>query len=124
MPAHIRIIRAREFVRATPEGLIDLERSKKLAMQIASAGASLTDYQVLVDARKADVRMSVSDLWYLASDLSSFGRTFAGRTAVLCPLEHFDQAEFFALCAENQGLQVAAFTSFEEAIEWLTANER
>lgn len=34
--------------------------------------------------------------------------------------ERFDQARFFALCAENQGFNVQAFTSYEEAMEWLT----
>jgi hypothetical protein len=38
-------------------------------------------------------------------------------------LEQFDYAGFFALCAQNRGFQVSAFTSFEDAIEWLIEGE-
>jgi len=38
---------------------------------------------------------------------------------VLCPLEKFDHSRFFALCAENRGFSIRAFTSYEEAMEWL-----
>lgn len=65
--------------------------------------------------------MSVIDLWYLAAELSNLHKAFSRKTAVLCPLEQFDHAGFFALCAQNRGLQVRAFTSFEDAIEWLIA---
>jgi hypothetical protein len=42
---------------------------------------------------------------------------------VLCPLEKFDNARFFALCAENRGVNVHAFTSYEDAMEWLIAED-
>jgi hypothetical protein len=67
--------------------------------------------------------MSVTDLWYLAAQLSdNFRKAFSRivRTAVLCPLDQFDHAEFFALCAQNRGFDVSAFTSLPEAYEWLT----
>ena len=65
--------------------------------------------------------MSVFELWYLGKELGNFREAFSHKTAVLCPAEKFNFAEFFALCAQNRGLQVMAFTSFEETIEWLTA---
>jgi hypothetical protein len=34
-------------------------------------------------------------------------------------MEKFDRARFFALCAENKGFNVEAFTSYEEAMDWL-----
>lgn len=63
--------------------------------------------------------MSIGDLWYLAAEVSKLRQAFSGRTAVLCPLDEFDSAGFFALCAQNRGLQVRAFASFEDAMEWL-----
>ena len=122
MPTDIRIIHAQDFIRVTPEGHLDLEKSKELLMEIASASAPLVDYGIILDTRKAEIAMSVTELWLLAAELSQFRKAFSGKTAVLCPLEKFDYAEFFALCAKNRGLQVRAFTSFEDAIEWLTAN--
>jgi len=123
MPDNIRIIRAHDFIIATPEGQLDLEKSEKLLMEIASASAQLVDYEILLDTRKAQTEMSVTDLWHLAAELSKVrGTFFRKKIAVLCPLAQFDDTEFFALCAQNRGFQVGAFTSFEDAIEWLIAN--
>jgi hypothetical protein len=126
MPANIRIIHAHDFIKANPEGKLDLEESKKLLLEIASASASLVDFNILLDTRKAQSQMSETDLWHLAAELSAnfrkaFSRTL--KTAVLCPLDRFDHAGFFALCAQNRGFQVSAFTSFADAYEWLIANK-
>ncbi|MGO9119244.1 MAG: hypothetical protein ACLQPD_16760 [Desulfomonilaceae bacterium] len=122
MVTDIRIIHAHDFIKATPEGQLDLEKSKKLLMEIASASDPLVGYDIILDTRKAQSGMSVIELWYLAAEVSKLRDAFSRKTAVLCPLEGFDHAEFFALCAKNRGFQVSAFTSFEDAIEWLSAN--
>ena len=122
MPANIRIIHAQEFIKANPEGQLNLDESMKVLIEIASASAPLIDYDVILDTRKAQSRMSEADLWFLASELNNyFSKAFSRtqKTAVLCPLQQFDNAKFFALCAKNRGFQVKAFTSFEEAYEWL-----
>ena len=53
-----------------------------------------------------------------------YRKTFARRTAILCPIERFDHARFFALCAEHRGFNIQAFTSYEEAMEWLLSDLR
>ncbi len=125
MPANIRIVHAHDFLKATAEARLDLEASKKLLIEVAAASATLPDYHIILDTRKAQSGMSVTDLWYLAAELSKDFRK-ASRTpkmAVLCPLERFNHAEFFALCAHNRGFRVSAFTSFEEAYEWLVSSQ-
>jgi len=122
MATNIRIISARDFVKATPEGQFDFESSKRFLISVASASSSLNDHEILIDTRKTDCELSPSELWTLASELDTRRRAFSGRTAVLCPTERFDQAGFFALCAHNRGFRVKAFTSFEEAIGWLMGN--
>jgi hypothetical protein len=122
MPTNIKIIHASEFIKATPEGELDFEESKRLLREIESAASSLADYAIIVDTRKAQLRMSPANLWYLAAELGKSRASFLGKTAVLCPLESFDQAEFFELCAQNRGFSVRAFTSFEDAIDWLTSS--
>jgi hypothetical protein len=122
MPTNIRIIHGHDFIKATPEGQLDLEKSKKVLREIASAEAPFGNYEIILDTRKTKTTMSETDLWYLAVELSNLRKAFLHRTAVLCPLERFDYAKFFAICAQNRGFQVNAFTSFEEAIEWLLAD--
>jgi hypothetical protein len=123
MATNVTVIHAQEFIRARPDGQLDMAESRKLLMEIAAASAPLGEHKILVDTRRARVTMSIADLWYLTAELSNFGKAFLRKTAVICPLERFDQAGFFALCAQNRGYPINAFTSFEDAIEWLIADE-
>ncbi len=123
MPTDIKIIHAQDFIRATADGDLDFAAAKKLLVDIASAATPLTDFEIILDTRKTESRLSAVDLWYLAAELRNPRGPFPRKTAVLCPLEDFDSAAFFALCAENQGFQIKAFTSFEEAVGWLVADE-
>jgi len=119
MPTNVRIIHASDFIRARPEGPAQLEDAEQLLRDIVAAGAGLEDYEVLVDTRRVTGSLSATDLWTLAEKLAKFRENFAHRTAILCPLEKFDHSRFFALCAENRGFNIRAFTSYEEAMEWL-----
>ena len=123
MSTNIKIIHSKDLIRATADGKIDFEMSKKLLCEIVASSALLSDYEIILDTRNAQVTMSVIDLWYLAAELSKVRRSFPRRkTAVLCPREDFDSASFFALCAQNRGYLIQAFNSFEEAIDWLIEN--
>ena len=125
MPANIRIIHAHDFIKADPEGKLDLKESKKLLVEVAAVAAPLVDYDIVLDTRKMQSELSITDLWYLAAEISdNFRKAFSRslKTAVLCPTERFDNAGFFALCAQNRGLQISAFTSFADAYEWLIEN--
>ncbi|MCX5670496.1 MAG: hypothetical protein NTU94_04145 [Planctomycetota bacterium] len=122
MPATIRIIHATDFIKATAEGELDLEESKRLLVEIVSA-TDLVDYELVLDTRKAHLSMSVTDLWYLAAKIGTAGKNLPRKTAILCPRDRFDHAGFFSLCAQNRGLNVRAFTCFEDALEWLISDE-
>jgi hypothetical protein len=122
MPTNIRIIHAHDFIKATPEGHLDFEESKNLLMEIARASVPLIDYEIILDARKVQAVMSATQLWDLARELTKYRTTFSRKTAVLCPLEGFDYAMFFANCARERGFKISVFTSLDDAIEWLTAN--
>ena len=123
MASNIRIIQARDFIIATPDGQLDFEKSKKVLMEVAAASAPLVDYGIILDTRttQSEMPMPMVDLYNLALELSNFRKAFSNKTAVLCPLERFDDAGFFALCAQNRGFPVKAFTSFEDAVGWLIA---
>jgi hypothetical protein len=119
MPANVRVIHSSDFIRARPNGEADIETAEKLLRDIAQAGTDLDSFEILVDTRHVKGQLSVADLWSLAEKLVRFRRTFSHRTAVLCPLERFDHVRFFTLCAENHGFNIRAFTSYEDAMEWL-----
>ena len=119
MPRNVKVIEAKEFVRGTPEGRVYLEEAEKLLKDIAAAGAGLEGFDVLIDTRRVSTGLSATELWYLADKVARFPRGDGRRIAILCPTERFDHSRFFALCAENRGLDVQAFTAYEDAMEWL-----
>jgi hypothetical protein len=119
MARKIRIVSARDFVSATPDGVLNLEESEQLLRDVVGASEPLDEFDILVDTREAASMLSATDLWFLADRLVKYPKTFAGRTAILCPTERFDHASFFALCAENKGIAMQAFTSYEDAMKWL-----
>lgn len=119
MPKNVKVIQAREFVRGTPEGRVYLDEAEQLLKDIAAAGAGLEGFHVLVDTRRVSAGLSATELWYLSDKLARLRRDERRRIAILCPTERFDHTRFFALCAENRGLNVQAFSAYEDAMEWL-----
>lgn len=122
-PANVKVIHAHEFVRARPGGVLDLQTSETLLLDIAKAADGLDRAEVLIDTRRAEGQLGAADLWFLADRLAKHRHAFSGKTAVLCPIERFDRARFFALLADSKGFDVEAFTSYEEAIAWLSGEE-
>jgi len=123
VPANIKVIQATDFIRATPEGQVYIEKAEQLLKRIAEAGAGLEGFHVLVDTRRVTGALTAVELWHLADKLAHYRRTFGNKTAILCPVERFDHSRFFALCAENKGFNVQAFTDYEHAMEWLLAGD-
>ena len=123
MPTNVKIIQATEFIRASPEGTAYIEKAERLLKEIADASAGLEGFHVLVDTRRVTGSLTAVELWHLADRLAHYRRTFGNKTAIICPVERFDHSRFFALCAENKGFNVQAFTTYEDAMEWLLAGE-
>jgi hypothetical protein len=121
MPHTVKVISAGDFIRAQPEGKINFEEAEGLLKQIAEAAGSLEDYQVLVDLRNVTSRLTPAELFSLARTVALHRRREGTRTAILVPFERFDKARFFALCAENRGVNIHSFTDYEQAMEWLLA---
>jgi hypothetical protein len=119
MPTHIRIIRSTEFFIVNATGEVDFKRTRRLLKKVASTSAVPVPHEILLDMRAARLELSATDLWDLALEVSRRHTPFHGKIAVLCRTSGEGQAAFFALCAQNRGFPVRAFTSFEEAVEWL-----
>jgi hypothetical protein len=119
MPRDVKVIKGVDFIRAQPEGRVDVEAAERLLTQIAETGAGLKDFQVLVDIREVEGHLEPAEIFRLAEKVAKHRRTFGDRTAILTPLERFDNTRFFALLAEHKGVHIHAFTSYEAAMEWL-----
>jgi len=115
----LQVIHAKDFLRMTPDGKIDFEKTRDMLLEAVSVEGLSSELDVLVDFRQVESDLSTTDIWYLAEELSRHDEAFKDRIALLVNSEKFDNAKFFELCAMNRGLEVAAFASYEEAINWL-----
>ena len=120
MPTNITIVQTTDFIRARPDGRLDVDASRQLLVEVVSAMRSAGDHNVLIDTRAAaPVRLSSTDLWNLGVAAGTQPALAWGRVALLVPLDKQDDAEFFESVARVEGANVRAFTDFESAISWL-----
>lgn len=120
MATKIKFIAASDFLEVTPEGVINIDTSRQLLVAIAKADKEPVDHELLVDLRDTKSRMSIFDVYQLASELCLHGDTFRRKVALLVlPGVNFDRASFFETCAHNRGFSVDAFTDYEKAMRWI-----
>jgi hypothetical protein len=118
MPVDIRVIHVREFLRARLAGKFDFEATKQALLDI-SASAPDDDLNVLIDVREAPAYFTFPQVSELAFEFHNLRLAEGRKTGVLTTEDRFDRAHFFAMTARGMGEQVRAFTSFEEAFDWL-----
>lgn len=123
MATNVRVIQPSDFVRATPDGRCDIPTGERLLLDIAETASDLEDFNVLVDTRKLSGMLTASELWHLAEKFVNHPHIGRRKTAVLCPVSRLDHARFFALRAERHGGNVQAFSSYEEAMDWLLGSQ-
>jgi len=119
LPSDIRIIHAHEFLKATPDGRLDPDETKRVLVEIATASAPSNDYDILLDTRGAQSELTVTELLDLAAELHSVRKVFSRKSAILVPRQRLDHAEFFAALARDRGFDAAAFISLGDAMAWL-----
>ena len=77
--------------------------------------------QVLCDASKMQLAMSVPDLYHIVELYHSEGMPYGTRIAIVVPQERQDieKLEIFGIAALNRGYTVRLFGEFEQARKWL-----
>ncbi len=120
MPVKLKIIGVHEFMEVQQDGRFDPEAAKQMLVDIAAAMPPPADYEILIDLRQAEWRLSGPEIWDVVAELAVHPDAFRERMALLTlPGTGFDHAERVEICARARGRKVQAFTNFEEAIRWL-----
>jgi len=120
MDLNIRIIHGRDFLKTTPTHEVDLETSKQWFLRLAQENAGPRQYDLLIDNRYTTGHLTLSEITELVKVVIEHRDSFRSKIAILAPPGvKFDNAQFGALYANNRGFQVAAFTDFEETMNWL-----
>lgn len=124
MPTNIKIIQTQDFIRAAPDGTLDLTASRNLLKDLVTQFDTAGQYPVLVDTRGAEVRLSITNIFELGVALTAEPALAREKVAILVPPEEKVDAEFFETVSINRGANLKVFTDFETAITWLIIKEQ
>ena len=124
MPTNIKIIHAQDFIRAQPDGALDLTASRNLLKDLVAGLDTAGKYHVLVDTRGADVRLSMTEIFELGEAVAAAPALANTKFALLVPPEEKVDAGFLETVSRNRGANLRAFTDFETAITWLIMKEQ
>jgi hypothetical protein len=123
MDLNIRIIHARDFLKTTPTFQVDLETSKQFFLKLAWENAGPRQYDLLIDVRRTTGHLSLADVVEVVQVVIEHPDSFQSKIAILtAPGVKLENAQFAALYANNRGIQMAAFTDFEETVNWLMSS--
>jgi hypothetical protein len=116
----VQIIHAGDFIKTTPEGEVSLKLSKTRLAKIVQALEPAHDNNFLVDWRNVTINFSMTHLFYLALEITKYEALSGARISLLVKPDDFDRGDFLQICAQNRGVQLSAFTEYENAMNWLT----
>jgi hypothetical protein len=119
MPTDLQIVRTSDFARLGAHGQLDFEKSRRALADVAKACIEKGLHHALLDVRDIYGELSTRELYRLAEAFAEMGFAKTDCLAVLHPYSG-KRAEIFAAFAEERGMTVRAFESFEEAIEWFS----
>jgi hypothetical protein len=118
MVPEVTLAEAPTFVRATVKGKPDLEGALQ-AMRLIAEGAAPA-VNLLIDIRPAPAFLNLVQVAEIVAEFDRLRLGSGRKVAVLTEEERFDNAQFFAVSRRGRGEDVQAFTSFEEAFDWLS----
>ena len=122
MPTMYKIINAKDFIKARPNGVLDLEQSKQLLLELAMIAGLSPEHEILIDIRKGHAGLTHKELHELIKVLENNRSFFNNKIAILSrDDEQYNRAGFFEICANLDGFQVAAFIDYEKACNWLNS---
>src|SRR5262249_54867417 len=102
MDLNTRIIQAKEFLIASPEGKFDFENAMKLLLKLARENAEAGQFDILLDIRGAAFdSLLFSDITGLVQVMIDNRDSFRSKLAILTSLgcEQFDKVKFLVLYA-------------------------
>ena len=124
MESDYRILRGRDIIKACPAGVTNLEQSKKVVYDLAAIAEVSKGHPILVDVRQTFTSMTPEQLRELIDEIASHPEFILNKIAVLARKdEQFNKATLAEILLNLEGFEIAAFTDFEKAVEWLQTSK-
>lgn len=122
-PVSLKIYKIKDFIRLTETGEIDIDRSKHIVRQLAVAASFHVNHNILLDMRDTNIQdPSMGSLIEVALEFGRYKSSFKGKLANVVPNEkaRIQTAKQLKSLMKSQEFQYEIFTSFEDAVEWLS----
>jgi hypothetical protein len=124
MNSNFKLYKVKDFIRKNETGAIDLEKSKQIVRELATAALFHQDHNILIDMRDTSLihDQTIGDLLELALEMASYKSVFTGKIANVLPddTKRLARAQQLKAALEIQGFSYEVFTTFENAINWLS----
>lgn len=122
MNLSIEIVKARDFLKTTARGELDLKKCKELLNKIVEKAIKHNKHHILIDIRgTSSPKMGTIELYSLVTEMEKYKDVLNNKMVILDDDdENFNKVEFIEMCAKNRGFSINAVTDYEEAINWLT----
>jgi len=113
-------IQAKDFIRTTTKGDLDVEATGRMLLTAESLVTPPGSHDLFIDCREATGKLSLAEVTKLVNTMLDHRSLFGHKLAILTlEGEKFQTMQFMENYAVNRGLKVAAFTDYEQAINWL-----
>ena len=120
MKTEFKVVKTQDFLKTESSGELNLSETRKVLSKLAELNTEDPVREILIDIRDTTSVLTLSDIYTIASEVGKFRKAFRKKIAVLIgPGHDIDKARFLEMCAGNRGLNVNAFGSYEDALEWL-----
>ena len=118
MATNVRVIHARDFIRARPDGVADVERAERMLAELAAQSAALGEFEILIDTRQVSGSLSAGQLWHLAEKFAQ-SRQDGGLTPDLAAWIRRQHAKE-AITTDEYRERVSAAVAKEGVLAWLS----
>ena len=117
----VEIISAKDFLKTSARGELDLMKSKKLLATIVEKARKYKDHHLMIDIRgTTSPHMGTIELYNIVIEMEKYKDILKNKIVVIDDDdENFNKMEFVEMCAKNRGFKINVVTSYEEAVEWL-----
>ena len=123
MPSRIKIYKIKDFIRMNESGEIDLDKSIKIVREVSAAATFHPDHNILVDVRETTLLFSgMNELMKIVMTFVQLMPPFKNKIASLIPNDE-NRVSFekkLKVCFDIKNFEFMYFTSYEDAIEWLS----
>ena len=122
MSTEYKIYNIKDFIRNTPKGDLDIDKSMKIVREIAAAAGFHHDHNVLVDLRQTEPLSNFGDVLRVATEFVKYKAVFRNKIAFVIPNipERLERARIFMITLGEVTYQIEYFTIYEDAIEWFS----